>query len=122
MTLYLRRAVPDSLEARIAPQALDRKFLHQPHAAVDLHRMVGDPIDHFRAIELYHRDIGIGQGSRVGAADGVLDQEIAGPEFGRHVGELEARALKLADGLTELLAGRRPFRGQTQEPLGLSAA
>ena len=41
VTLHLAGAVPDALDARVAPDALERQLGHQPHAAVDLQRLVG---------------------------------------------------------------------------------
>jgi len=37
--LHLARAVPDALDARIAPDALQRQLGHEPHAAMNLQRL-----------------------------------------------------------------------------------
>src|SRR5437899_422195 len=38
--LDLARAIPDALDASVAPEPLQRQFVHQPHAAEDLDRPV----------------------------------------------------------------------------------
>ena len=39
MALDLGGAIPDALDAGVAPEAGERQVVHQPHAAVDLDRL-----------------------------------------------------------------------------------
>src|SRR5579859_477295 len=57
VALDLAGAVPDPLDPRIAPQALQRQLVHEPHAAIDLQRGVGHPRQHLRGIELGLRNL-----------------------------------------------------------------
>src|SRR6266436_9431560 len=41
--LYFARAIPDSLDPRVAPPPLHWQLIHQSHAAEDLHGLVSDP-------------------------------------------------------------------------------
>src|SRR5690606_25892682 len=41
VSMDLAGAVPDALDARVAPDALQRQVVHQAHAAMDLDRLVG---------------------------------------------------------------------------------
>src|SRR5258707_8762316 len=60
VALDLAGAVPDALDPCIAPQALERQIVHQPHAAEDLQRLVGDARQHLRGVELGLRALPVG--------------------------------------------------------------
>src|SRR5262249_14834927 len=53
--LDLGGALVDLHDARIAVEAFDRVFLHVAVAAVDLDRLVGDPVRGLAGVELGHR-------------------------------------------------------------------
>ena len=115
-------SVPDPLDPGVPPEHFQWQLVHQPHAPQDLDRLIRHPLRHLRAEELGHGRIAIGHGSPgvfVGDMDG---EQIGGLQLGRHIGQLEADALEAADGLAELLAGRRPLGGDLQRPFGLAAA
>ncbi len=76
VTLHLAGAVPDSLDARVAPDALERQVAHQPHAAVNLQRLVGHHGQHFRGLELGDRHIHIGSDALI-ALPGRLEDQAA---------------------------------------------
>src|SRR6266487_5426778 len=120
--LDLAGPVPDPLDPRVAPEPLDRELAHQAHAAENLHRLVGDPAERLRGVELGHRRIGVAHPALVQPPGGAEGQELGGLDLGRHVGEAEADALEPPDRLAELLAGRRPPGGQLQHPPGPSHA
>ena len=53
VALDLGGAVPDALDAGVAPEARQRQVAHQPHAAVDLDRFVGHPRQHLRGVHRF---------------------------------------------------------------------
>src|SRR3989440_2061547 len=53
--LHLAGALPDAFDARIAPDALQRQLAHEPHAAVNLQRLVGDHRSEEHTSELQSR-------------------------------------------------------------------
>src|SRR5689334_20709132 len=116
--LDLAGAVPDPLDPRVAPEPLDRELAHQAHAAVNLHRLVGDPAERLRGVELGHRGVGVAHPAPVQPPGGAEGQELGRLDLGRHVGEAEADALEPPDRLSELLAARRPSGAQLQHPPG----
>src|SRR5713101_5732932 len=100
--LDLAGPVPDSLDPRVAPEPLDREVAHQAHAAEDLHRLVGDPAEHLRSVQLGHRGVGVAHPALVEPPGGAEREELGGLDLGRHVGEGEADALEAPDRLAEL--------------------
>src|SRR5256884_529084 len=92
--LDLAGPVPDPLDPRVAPEPLDREVAHQAHAAEDLHRLVGDPAEHLRGVELGHRGVGVAHPALVKPPGGAEGEELGGLDLGRHVGEAEADALE----------------------------
>src|SRR2546429_2123559 len=88
--LDLAGPVPDPLDPRVAPEPLDREVAHQAHAAEDLHRLVGDPAEHLRGVELGHRGVGVAHPALVELPGGAEGEELGGLDLGRHVGEAEA--------------------------------
>src|SRR5215470_5079030 len=116
--LNLAGPVPDPLDPGVAPEPLDREVAHEAHAAEDLHRLVGDPAEHLRGVQLGHRGVGVAHPALVEPAGGAEGEEFGGLDLGRHVGEAEADALEPPDRLPELLAGGRPPSAQVQHPPG----
>src|SRR3954469_2524870 len=118
VALDLAGAVPDPLDARVPPEPLDGKLAHQPHAAEDLHRTVGDPSQRLGGEDLGGRSILVGHGALVELPGCLQRQELGGLELDRHVGEREAHPLEAADRLPELDPLRRPLRGHLDDPPG----
>src|SRR3982074_2583682 len=58
--LDLAGAVPDALNARVAPQAFEGKLIHQAHAAEDLDRTVRHAREHLGRVELGLRNLAVG--------------------------------------------------------------
>src|SRR6476661_4720062 len=114
--LDLAGPVPDPLDPRVAPEPLDRELAHEAHPAEDLHRLVGDPAERLRGVELGHRGVGVAHPALVQPPGGTEGQELGGLDLGRHVGQAEADALEPPDRLAELLARRRPPGGQLEHP------
>ena len=73
---------------------------------MDLDRLVGDHGQHFRGFQLRHRHVGIGSGAGIVFPSGLEDHQFRRLHLDGHVGEFERDALKLANGLAELLAAR----------------
>ena len=115
-------AFPDALDPRIAPDALERQLVHEPHAAVDLDRLVGDEGQHFGGLQLGHGHVHVVDRSLVELPGGFEGEQPGGLQFHRHVGELEGHALELADLLAELAAVHRPLPGMIQGALGAADA
>src|SRR2546426_2892593 len=57
--LNLARAIPDAVDARVAPHALQRELAHQSHAAEDLDCPVRDAGNHLGGEELGLRDLAV---------------------------------------------------------------
>src|SRR5262249_52629229 len=57
--LDLAGALPDPLDPQLAVEALGHVLAHVAAPAEDLHRAVGDPPGHLRAVELGHRALGV---------------------------------------------------------------
>src|SRR5215472_5216851 len=116
--LDLAGPVPYPLDPRVAPEPLHREVAHEAHAAEDLYRLVGDPAEHLRGVELGHRGVGIAHPALVEPPGGAKGEQLGGFDLGRHVGEAETDALEPPDRLPELLAGCRPPGAQLQHPPG----
>src|SRR5215831_4081217 len=116
--LDLAGPVPYPLDPRVAPEPLDREVAHEAHAAEDLDRLVGDPAEHLRGVELGHRGVGVAHPALVEPPGGAEGEELGGLDLGRHVSEAEADALEPPDRLAELLTGRRPPGAQLKHPPG----
>src|SRR3954447_27076090 len=116
VALDLAGAVPDPLDPGVAPEALDPGLLHQPHAAEDLDRLVGDARQHLGREQLRLRDHPVRVPALVQQPGAVEREQVGGFDLGRHVGELERGPLELADRLAELLPARRPVGGEVEHP------
>src|SRR6266545_4496170 len=102
VALDLARAVPDPLDPGVPPEPLDRELVHQAHAAVDLHRLVGDPPERLGREDLGHRRVLVGHRALVELPRGSQREQLGGLELGGHVREREPDALEPADRLSEL--------------------
>src|SRR4051794_28876369 len=116
VALDLAGAVPDPLDPGVAPEALDPGLLHQPHAAEDLDRLVGDARQHLGREQLRLRDHPVRVPALVQQPGAVEREQVRGVDLGRHVGELERGARELPDQRAELPAVRRPVRGEVEHP------
>src|SRR3954469_3758205 len=93
----------DPVQAQVAPHALDVVLLHVAGSAVDLDALVGDLAGDPRGVELRHRDLA----HRVLAVreppGGRVDELAGRLDLRRHLGELVAGHLELADRAPERL-------------------
>ncbi|MNH09085.1 hypothetical protein D3C79_685290 [compost metagenome] len=110
MPLDFRSALPDALDTRVAPNALNRPFVHQAHAAEDLHGFVGDLAQHFAGKQLGHAGLTVGHVALVHLPGGVQGEHLGRADLRGHVGQLERHPLVAADGLAELLAVGGPLQ------------
>src|SRR5690348_10088502 len=116
--LDLACPVPDPLDPCVAPESLDREAAHHPHAAEDLHRLVGDPAEHLRGVQLGHRGVGVTHLALVEPPRSAQGQQVGGLDLGRHIGEAEPDALEPPDRNAELPPGGGPPGAQLQHSLG----
>src|ERR1700730_12182642 len=63
--LHLARPLTDLVDLDVTIQASYGRLLHESHAAVDLHRLVGARCGHFGGVQLRHRGVRGGALSRV---------------------------------------------------------
>ena len=110
MSLDLARAVPDALDAGVAPPPLDLVLTHQTHATEHLYGAVGDASERLGGHELGHGHVGVGQGAVIDAGRGLQREQLGRLDLESGVGQLERQALELADRLTELLTAGRPAK------------
>ena len=118
MALDLARPLPDPLDPGVAPDSLERQFVHQPHPAVDLDGLVGHHGEHLGRLELGHRHLRVGGRALVVGPAGLEDHQLGRLHLDRHVGELEGDALELADLLAELLTRCSPVERVGEGALG----
>src|SRR5262245_59240710 len=104
--------------AGAVPDPLDRGFAHQPSAAEDLDRLIGQPARHLRRIELGHCRVGVRHCAPREPPGGTQRQELRRLEFGRHISQLEPDSLEPPHRLAELLPTCRPSSGEVEHPLG----
>src|SRR3954453_21425106 len=93
----LVRTRADSVQAEIAPRAFDSVLLHVAGAAVDLDALVGDVDRDPRRVQLRHRDLAHGVLAVVEAPGGRVDHLARALDLRRHLRELVADDLELAD-------------------------
>src|SRR5262249_25099066 len=87
--LDLAGAFVDRRHARVAIVALHRELLGETVSAVDLDRLVGDPVGGLGREELRHRRGAPPSGlTSVAVGGGAHDQQPRGVDEGRHLGEL----------------------------------
>jgi MFS family permease len=80
--------------------------------------VVGHPAEHFGGKHLGHGGILVCHRALVMLPRGLKCQHVRRRDFRCHVGDLEARTLELANGLTKLLTGRGPFGRHLEYPFG----
>jgi hypothetical protein len=85
------------VQAHVAPDALDAVLLHVARAAVDLDALVGDLDRDARGVELGHRDLAHGVLAVAEAPGRRVDHLARRLDLRRHLGELVAGDLELAD-------------------------
>src|SRR5437764_3522464 len=94
---YLVGPGSDPVQPQVAPGALDAVLLHVAGAAVDLDALVGDLDGHPRGVQLGHRDLAHGVLAVLEAPRGRVDELAGRLDLRRHLGELVADHLELAD-------------------------
>src|SRR3954452_2287104 len=93
----LVRAGPDAVETQVAPDSLDPVLAHVAGAAVDLDALVGDLDGDPRGVELGHRDLAHGVFAVRMTPGGRVDHLARGLDLRRHLRELVADDLEVAD-------------------------
>src|SRR5437764_8102047 len=91
----------DPIQPHVAPDALDSVFLHVAGAAVDLDALVRDLDGDPGRMQLGHRDLAHRVLAGLVQPGGVVDHLAGALDLGRHLGELVADHLELADLATE---------------------
>ena len=116
--LDLARALPDALDAELAPEPLGGVRAHVAAPAEDLHDPVGDPVRRLAREQLRHRGLRVHQ-LRVCAlvvqAGGLVREQARGRCLAGGVGERERHALVVEDARAELLALERPARPDLEQ-------
>src|SRR4051795_13179886 len=112
----------DAVEAHVAPDALDAVLLHVARAAVDLDALVGDLDRDARGVEFGHRDLADRVLAVLEAPGRDVDHLARALDLGRHLRELVADDLEVADLLAERLALERVLHGHLEAPLGAGDA
>src|SRR3954454_3172280 len=108
----------DPVQAHVAPDALDPVLAHVAGPAVDLDALVGDLDGDARGVQLGHRDLAH-RVLAVGEAPGGRVHELAGGlDLRRHLGELVAGDLELADRAPEGGALLRVLQRAVEDVLG----
>src|SRR5215218_2009794 len=118
----LVRAGADAIEPKVAPRPLDAVLLHVAGPAVDLEALVRDLACHARGVELGHRDLPHGVLAVLEAPGRRVDHLPPGLDLRRHVAELVADGLELADRAPEGAALGRVLEGAVEELLGAGDA
>src|SRR3954451_3967137 len=108
----------DAVQAHVAPDALDPVLLHVARAAVDLDALVGDLDGDARGVQLGHRDLADRVLAVLEAPRGDVDHLAGGLGLGRHLGELVADDLEVADLPAERLALEGVLHGHLEAALG----
>src|SRR3954451_23314123 len=108
----------DAVEAHVAPHALDAVLLHVAGAAVDLDALVGDLDGDPRRVQLGHRDLAHRVLAVLEAPRRDVDHLAGGLDLGRHLRELVADDLEVADLAAERLALQRELQGHLHAALG----
>ena len=115
---HLHGAAADGEHAGVAHHALERQPAPVAGGAMDLERLVGHLLRH-----LGREGLGLGRLERIREAGarvdrGAMDEQAGRVELDRHVGQLPADALEVADGPAELPPGARVGQRQLVRALG----
>ena len=112
----------DPVEAHVAPDALDAVLLHVAGAAVDLDALVGDLDGDARGVQLGHRDLAHGVLAVLEAPGRRVDHLARRLDLRRHLGELVADDLEVADRAAERVALLGVLERLLEAPLGAGDA
>src|SRR5438105_7676258 len=107
---HLERAAADGEHARVTHHALERQRAAVAGRAVDLQRLAGDLLRRLRGERLRLRRLQRLGEAMARARGRAVDHQPRGVDLDRHVGELPADALEVADRAAELPARRRARR------------
>src|SRR5262249_50887210 len=107
----------DPVQAHVAPHALDAVLLHVAGAAVDLDALVGDLDRDPRGVQLRHRDLADRVLAVLEPPRGDVDHLPRRLDLRRHLGELVADHLELADLAAERGALLRVLQGAVEAAL-----
>ena len=116
MPLDLARPVPDPLDPRIPPKALNRIVVHQPHPPMDLQRRIRHPREHLGCKKLGRGDLPVRGQPLIKSPCRGQRQPVGSVDLGDHVRDLKADTLKLRDLLAELLALGGVVDGHVKTP------
>src|ERR1700688_2864022 len=116
--LDLAGALVDLGDTGVAEVALDVVLARVAVAAVDLQRLVGDPLRHLGREELGLRGLERVALPLVPGPGRLPGQQARGVELGRHVGEIELDGLEVGEVLAELLALLGVGEGVLERRLG----
>src|SRR5262249_33664973 len=97
--LDLAGALPDPLDPELAVEPLGPVLAHVAAAAEDLHRAIGDPPGHLRAVQLGHRALGVSDldvAAPVDAAGGLVGEGPGREQLGEAVREHAGDQAELA--------------------------
>src|SRR3954469_18549758 len=111
-------AGPDAVEPHVAPDPLDAVLLHVAGTAVDLDALVGHLDGDARGVELGHRDLADRVLAVLEAPGRRVDHLPRRLDLRRHLGELVADHLELADLAAERLALQGVLDGLLEAALG----
>src|SRR2546422_9724485 len=115
---HLERAAADREHARVAHHPFERQRAAVAGGAVDLQRLARHLLRRLRGERLGLRRLQDVGEAVAGARGRAVDHEARGVDLDRHVRELPADALEVADGPAELLAHRRVGEGLLVRALG----
>src|SRR4029077_15661853 len=96
------RALADLEDLLVAVETRDRVLVHEAVPAVDLQRVVHDPVGELAGVELCHRRLERKRAALVLEPRGPVDELAAGFDLDGHVSELEGDRLEAPDRLPEL--------------------
>src|SRR5215467_2989598 len=102
--LYVAGALVNATNLGIAVELFDRVIFRDSHPAEHLNGLRSHFFSDLRTVILCHGGFSHKRQPGIAHAGGIVDQKARGFDFGGHFRQLELHALKVADGLAELLA------------------